>query len=103
MQYALADIEHITLDLRRLQRRRDRMLGALRAMGYRVHTPEATFYLVPRSPGPDDWAFARTLARDKVLVLPGQVVEMPGYFRISLTATDDMVERSLPVFERAIG
>jgi aspartate aminotransferase len=37
-----------------------------------------------------------------VLVLPGQVVEMPGYFRISLTATDDMVERSLPVFERAL-
>ena len=58
---------------------------------------------MPRSPGPDDWAFARTLARDKVLVLPGQVVEMPGYFRISLTATDDMVERSLPAFERAIG
>lgn len=101
MQYALADIEHITLDRRRLQRRRDRMLERLRAMGYHVHTPEATFYLTPRSPGPDDWAFARALARDKVLVLPGQVVEMPGYFRISLTATDDMVERSLPAFERA--
>jgi aspartate aminotransferase len=102
MQYALADLEHITLDLRRLQRRRDRMLEALRAMGYRLHTPEATFYLLPRSPSSDDWAFARMLAREKVLVLPGQVVELPGYFRISLTGTDAMVERSLPVFERAI-
>jgi aspartate aminotransferase len=102
MQYALADIEHITLDLHRLQRRRDRLLGALRAMGYEVHTPQATFYLLPRCPIPDDWAFARTLAREKVLVLPGQVVEMPGYFRISLTGTDDMVERSLPVLARAI-
>jgi len=102
MQYALPDIEHITLDLDRLQRRRDRMLGALRGMGYHVHTPEATFYLLPRCPSEDDWAFARALAREKVLVLPGQVVELPGYFRISLTATDDMVERSLPVFERAI-
>jgi aspartate aminotransferase len=102
MQYALADIEHIALDLPRLQRRRDRMLGALRAMGYEVHTPEATFYLMPRSPSPDDWAFARALAREKVLVLPGEVVEMPGYFRISLTGTDDMVERSLPVLDRAI-
>jgi hypothetical protein len=27
---------------------------------------------------------------------------MPGYFRISLTATQDMVERSLPIFERVI-
>ena len=59
-------------------------------------------YLLPRCPRADDWAFAQTLAREKVLVLPGQVVEMPGYFRISLTATDDMVERSLPVFERAL-
>jgi aspartate aminotransferase len=67
-----------------------------------VRTPEATFYLLPRCPGPDDWAFARALAREKVLVLPGQVVELPGYFRISLTATDEMVERSLPVFERGI-
>lgn len=102
MQYALPDIERIMLDLDRLQHRRDRMLGALRSMGYDVHTPEGTFYLLPRCPGPDDWAFARTLARAKVLVLPGQVVELPGYFRISLTGTDDMVERSLPIFERAI-
>jgi aspartate aminotransferase len=71
-------------------------------MGYQAHTPEATFYLLPRCPIPDNWAFARRLAREKVLVLPGQVVEMPGHFRLSLTATDDMVERSLPVFERAI-
>lgn len=102
MQYALADIEHITIDMDRLQRRRDRLLEALRAMGYEVHTPEATFYLLPRSPTSDDWAFARTLASEQVLVLPGTVVEMPGYFRMSLTANDDMVDRSLPVLERAI-
>jgi aspartate aminotransferase len=64
MQYALADIGQINVDLYRLQRRRDRMLGALRAMGYHVRTPEATFYLLPGCPGPDDWAFARTLARE---------------------------------------
>ncbi len=102
MQYALADIEHISIDMARLQRRRDRLLEALRAMGYEVHTPEATFYLMPRSPMEDDWAFARRLAAERVLVLPGTVVEMHGYFRMSLTANDDMVERSLPVLERAI-
>ena len=102
MQYALADIERITVDMGRLQRRRDRMLDALRATGYEVHTPEATFYLMPRSPMADDWAFARGLAAEKVLVLPGSVVEMPGYFRMSLTANDDMVQRAIPVLERAI-
>jgi aspartate aminotransferase len=102
MQYALADIEGIVLDTERLQRRRDRMLEALRSSGYEVHTPEATFYLLPKCPIDDDLEWARRLAREHVAVLPGRACEMPGYFRISLTATDDMVERALPVFERAI-
>jgi aspartate aminotransferase len=46
-------------------------------------------------------AFALRLARDKVVVLPGRAVEMPGYFRISLTATEAMIERALPVFAAA--
>jgi aspartate aminotransferase len=46
-------------------------------------------------------AFTERLARDKVYVLPGAVVEMPGRFRISLTANDEMVERALPIFETA--
>ena len=33
-------------------------------------------------------------------MLPGSVMELPGYFRISLTATEDMIERSLPGFEK---
>jgi aspartate aminotransferase len=36
-----------------------------------------------------------------VYCLPGSVLEMPGYFRISLTANDDMIERSLPGFAAA--
>ena len=42
------------------------------------------------------------LAGDDVWVLPGSVAQLPGRFRISLTANDGMVERSLPVFARAI-
>jgi aspartate aminotransferase len=102
MQYALPDIEGIVLDTDRLQRKRDRMLGALRSFGYDVRTPEGTFYLLPRCPQEDDLAWCRLLAREHVAVLPGSACEMPGYFRISLTGTDDMVERALPVFERMV-
>jgi aspartate aminotransferase len=102
MQYALPDIEGILLDMKRIQLRRDRMLEALRGMGYEVPTPEATFYLLCRCPIEDDLEFSRRLAREKVMVLPGRACELPGFFRISLTATDDMVDRALPVFERAI-
>ena len=34
-------------------------------------------------------------------MLPGTVVELPGYVRISLTANDEMIERALPGFQAA--
>jgi len=101
MQYALPEIEPLLIDIAHLQRKRDRMVAALRDMGYELHTPEATLYLLPRCPIPDDVAFAESLARRDVFVLSGTTVEMPGYFRISLTATDAMIERALPVFAAA--
>ena len=101
MQRALADLEPLCVDVKALQRRRDRLVETLRSAGYEVHSPEGTFYLLPKSPDPDDEAFTERLARDKVYVLPGSIVEMPGYFRISVTGNDEMVERAIPVFEAA--
>jgi aspartate aminotransferase len=102
MQYALPDIDRLLIDLTAMQHRRDHMVAALRAQGYELHIPEGTFYLLPRAPMTDDRTFCALLAEEGVVVLPGHAVELPGYFRISLTATDDMVERSLPIFARAI-
>ena len=102
LQHALGDLEKLSIEIDRLQARRDRMYLALQEMGYELHKPEGTFYLLVRSPQPDDLGFAELLTRMKVLVLPGSVFEMPGYFRISLTASDEMVERALPAFAAAI-
>jgi aspartate aminotransferase len=101
LQRAMAELEQMSVDIKALQRRRDRVVDALRSYGYDVHSPEGTFYLLPKSPDPDDEAFVERLAGDKVFVLPGTVVEMPGRFRISVTGNDEMVERALPIFERA--
>ncbi len=101
MQRAIGDLETMSIDLKTLENRRDRMVDALRSFGYNLHSPEGTFYLLPRSPIKDDVAFTDRLARDKVYVLPGAVVEMPGRFRISLTGNDEMVDRALPIFEAA--
>jgi aspartate aminotransferase len=101
LQHALADLEKLSIDIAHLQQKRDRMVGALQEMGYEVHVPEGTFYLLPRSPWADDRAFADLLLTHDILVLPGTWVELPGYFRISLTANDNMIERSLPGFAAA--
>lgn len=102
MQYALPEIEALSIDMAHLERKRDRMVRELRMQGYDLHVPDGTFYLLPRSPIPDDVAFTETLAQRDVFVLPGNVVEMPGYFRLSLTATDQMIDRAMPVFAAAI-
>jgi aspartate aminotransferase len=78
------------------------MVGALSGMGYDVNMPEGTFYLLPRSPIQDDLTFADILAGHDIFVLPGVLVELPGYFRISLTANDEMIDRALPGFASAI-
>ena len=98
LQHALPDLDRLSIDIRHLQRKRDRMVAALRENGYELHVPEGTFYLLPRSPIPDDLKLVRLLATRHIYCLPGTAVEMPGTFRLSLTASDEMIERSLPGF-----
>lgn len=102
LQHALPELEKFSIDIGQLQRRRDRLVDALGSMGYQVWRPEGAFYLYVPSPIPDDQAFTASLARLDVFVLPGQLFETPGFFRISLTANEDMIERSLPAFEEAM-
>src|SRR5262249_26973476 len=102
LQHALPDLESLSIDIAHLQRKRDHLTAALGNMGYKVNLPEGTFYLLAHSPMADDQAFAEILAEQNVFVLPGTVVELPGYFRISLTANDEMIERALPGFQAAL-
>jgi aspartate aminotransferase len=101
LQHAIEDLERLSIDVGALERRRDRLVGALRDLGYDTTLPEGTFYVLARSPIDDDVAFGEILAEENVLVLPGSIVEVPGWLRISLTASDEMVEDSLGAFERA--
>jgi aspartate aminotransferase len=55
-----------------------------------------------RSPMADDEAFCEMLTAYNIFCLPGAIAEIPGYFRISLTASDAMIERALPGFAAAM-
>ena len=98
MQYAIPDLETLSIDIEALTVKRDLLMGGLEAAGYDVLPPEGTFYLFCKCPGADEMAFWNGLADRDVFVLPGHVMEVPGYFRISLTASQDMVERAIPAF-----
>lgn len=98
MQYAVPDLENLSIDGNALTRRRDRMMKVLTENGYEPLRPEGTFYLWSKWPRGDPEQLWTGLADRDVFVLPGSLMHARDYFRVSLTASDAMVERALPVF-----
>lgn len=98
MQYAVPDLDKLSIDQAALTRRRDLLCATLEGAGYGVLRPEGTFYLWSKWPEGDPGRQWTALAQRDVFVLPGSMMSAPDYFRISLTASDAMIERALPVF-----
>jgi aspartate aminotransferase len=100
MQYALPDLEKLVIDVKALERRRDHLCEGLEGAGYQVTRPKGTFYVLVRTPG-SEHAFCDWLSARDVFVMPGSLCGIPGHVRLSLTASDQMVERALPKFREA--
>ena len=98
MQYAVPDLEGLSIDQSALTRRRDRLLATLVDAGYPVLPPEGTFYLWSKWPKGDPERWWNALADRDVFVMPGSVLGSADHFRISLTASDEMVDRAIPAF-----
>jgi aspartate aminotransferase len=103
LQYAVKDLEKVSIDVPAYQRKRDRLYNAMTQWGYEMTKPAGAFYLWGKAPGGDALAFTAAMAEHGVYVMPGTLFERPGDFRISLTGTHDMIEASLPAFEALAG
>ncbi|MGI9400347.1 MAG: aminotransferase class I/II-fold pyridoxal phosphate-dependent enzyme [Rhizobiaceae bacterium] len=99
MQYAVADLEKLSIDIDALERKRNRLHDALTQWGYNMTKPTGTFYLWGRAPRGDAVSFTQSLADRGVYVMPGTLFDRPTDFRICLTASAEMIEASLPSFE----
>jgi aspartate aminotransferase len=102
MQHSVAALETLSIDVAGLEAKRDLMFEALTGWGYHVLRPEGTFYLWATAPTGDSLALAEWLRERSVLIMPGTMFRRPAQFRLSLTATWDMVHRALPAFEKAV-
>jgi aspartate aminotransferase len=105
MQRALPRLLGVRHDLSQLAPTRRRLLGALSDAGYGYVEPDGTLFVYVRTPPGygDDFAFVERLAHSGVLALPAPVFHHSGHFRLSLTASEDMLERALPVLAEAAG
>ena len=98
MQEALPRLDGLSINVSALARRRDALTAVLERAGHSVLRPEGTFYLWAKWARPEPDRLWHALAERGVFVMPGKLMRAPDYFRISLTASDEMVERALPVF-----
>jgi aspartate aminotransferase len=98
MQYAVPELEQLSIDQEALARRCARLSTVLTRAGFDVLPPEGTFYLWSKWPAGDPEQLWNALADSKVFVLPGSLMNSRSFMRISLTASDQMVERALPAF-----
>ena len=102
MQRALPELLRVRHDLTWLGAWRKRYVDELTDAGYDVVLPDATLFMYVGTPsGADDFEFVEQLAKAGVLVLPGPVFHDEDWFRLSLTGSEDMLERALPILQAA--
>jgi aspartate aminotransferase len=81
---------------------RQRLLHELSDAGYSVVEPDATLFLYVRTPVRyRDFEFIEELASVGVLALPAPLFHHAGYFRLSLTGSEHMLERAIPILRRS--
>lgn len=92
MLAALADESHVEVQRERYRARREVLLPALEAAGYRIDGSEAGLYLWATR-GVDAWRSVQEFAELGIIVGPGHFYgeHSPEHVRIALTASDETV------------
>ena len=103
MQYSVPALESVSIDMAELTRKRDRLYR--RPQRRRVHAHAPGGHVLPlgsRLPMRDAQVVLRRPCSERsVYLMPGTIFDRPAHFRISLTATMEMIERALPLLVAA--
>lgn len=103
IQLGVAKVLDETSDLSIYEKNKNILYKELTAMGYECVEPGGTFYMFPKTPIADANEFCNMTAHELDLILvSGDSFMCPGHMRLAYCTTTDMVERSLPLFEKAI-
>ena len=102
MQLALGELQGTSVDVSIYEHRRNLFTKGLMDLGYEMTIPEGAFYLFPKSPLADDFAFIGMMKEEKILAVPGSVFKYPGHFRLCYCVPEKTITDSLPAFARAM-
>ena len=102
MQKVIARCVQLRPDLQAYDENRRLLSEALRSYGYEMAQPDGAFYLFVKAPGGSSKAFSEKAKQMDLLLVPGDDFGCPEYFRICYCVSKDLIERSLPIFEKLI-
>lgn len=101
IQLGVEKVLNLTSDLSVYEKNMKLLYNELTRIGYHIVKPGGTFYMFPRTLIPDANEFCWTAAKElNLIIVPGDSFNCPGHFRISYCVSTEMVERSLPAFEK---
>ena len=89
-----------TADIGVYKKNRDILCDALSKYGYKVAQPDGAFYLFVKALEENSHDFCEKAKKYELLLVPGDSFGYPGYVRISYCVSTEMIEKSLPSFEK---
>lgn len=100
-QKVIAKCVDVLPDVAEYKKNRDLLYTSLSEYGFECIKPQGAFYLFVKTPWEDSEKFC-AYARDNhdLLLVPSDSFGVKGYMRISYCVSYDMIQRSLPEFEK---
>ena len=102
LQKVIARCVTLRPDLEAYDENRRLLSESLASYGYEMAKPDGAFYLFVKAPGGSSAAFSEKAKQHDLLLVPGDDFGCPEYFRICYCVSRDLIERSLPIFEKLI-
>ena len=102
LQKVIARCVSLRPDLEAYDENRRLLSESLASYGYEMAKPDGAFYLFVKAPCGSSAAFSEKAKQHDLLLVPGDDFGCPEYFRICYCVSRDLIERSLPIFEKLI-
>lgn len=99
-QFVIKECIGQTADLSAYEKNRDLLVATVTRLGFSCAKPDGAFYLFMKSPEPNAAAFCERAKKYELLFVPSDSFGFPGYVRIAYCVSHEMIEKSIPAFEK---
>lgn len=99
-QYLIPEILEYQSDISVYRNNRDYLYRELKRIGYEAIYPEGAFYLFVKSLEDDADEFSKKGQKYHLLMPSSNTFGYPGYVRLSIAVSHQMIENSIPAFQK---